>query len=71
MNNGTTNSEAAEGNRDVWEIPCAIDECSPLRKRGLRVRTSQLAYRAAYVTSICLTLAYSMFVFLVSPKLVM
>jgi hypothetical protein len=35
---------------------CTKDQCSPLRNRGLHMHTTSLAYRAAYITSIFLTL---------------
>jgi hypothetical protein len=52
------NSGAAESKKTCEKYLCTKDQCTPLRNRGLRMRTS-LGYQAAYVTSIYLTLAYS------------
>jgi hypothetical protein len=58
MNNDTANSGAAKNNRRVRNI--FVQKTNVLNSGivGLRMRRTSLAYRAAYVTGIYLTLAH-------------
>jgi hypothetical protein len=59
MNNDTANSGAAESNRSVRNIFVLKTNVLNSGIGGLRMRTTSLAYQAAYVTGIYLTLAHS------------